>query len=471
MKTEPDNLYFTDKLGYFPKSKTAIIQPNMRVLNSSSVNIVSDDNLKPVQVATEAGNIEIAPWGKANDAPQQVISKIGLSPILGAGLQFNYEIAFGEGIVYGFEKKLDNGATIIEKQTTGLEDTDEFFEKNNVDRWFYEKLVDLCTFFSSYTQYITDRQPSANRKIVEMYQLEAAFSRLSTMNANGEIEYHLYSAQFGTKTTPKKEQIVVNPYISGGSLYYTMARKMGKEAYPNGKIIDDKKYSYVVGTSRPTPGRLYYSKPYWWSIFESGWFDFAIKIPEFKKALMANQATVKYVVYIAEDYWPKRWDSLGIKGDKTACAADKATHLTEIDNWLADSKNTGRSWLATKQRFNDKFEKLIEIDVVNNNIKSGEYIDDSDLTNNIISYALGVHPSLIGATPGKSGSINGTEARELFIIKQAMQKAIRQMLLQELYMVKRINKWDPRLKFDVPNLVLTTLDAGTGAVKIISQNP
>ena len=109
--------------------------------------------------------------------------------------------------------------------------------------------------------------------------------------------------------------------------------------------------------------------------------------------------------------------------------------------------------------------------MVENNIKSGEYIDDSDLTNNIISYALGVHPSLIGATPGKTGSINGTEARELFIIKQAMQKPIRQMLLQELYTVKHINNWPKELKFDVPNLVLTTLDANTGAVKVISQTP
>lgn len=471
MTDTTDNIYYTNRLGYLAKSKTAIIQVNNKLLNSSSVNIVSDDGIKPVTIATEIGSILMAPWGKNNDAPQQVISKIELSPILGAGLQFNYEIGYGEGVTYGVEKKLDNGTTVLEKPEGGIPQIDEFFEKNNINHWFYAKFVDGVTFFNTYTQYITDRAPSATRKITEMYALEAAFSRLSSMNANGEIEYHLYSAQFGTKIKPNAQQITVNPYISGVSLYYTMARKMGKLPYPDGKIADEKKYSYVVGTSRQTPGRLYYSKPYWWSIFESGWFDFAIKIPEFKKALMANQATVKYVVYIAPKYWLNRWDALGIKNDKTACAEDKNTHLAEIDNWLGDHKNTGKSWIATKEAFDNKFEKLIEIDVVDNNIKSGEYIDDSDLTNNIISYALGVHPSLIGATPGKSGSINGTEARELFIIKQAMQKAIRQMFLQELYMVKHINGWPANIKFDVPNLVLTTLDAGTGAVKVVSQNP
>jgi hypothetical protein len=391
---------------------------------------------------------------------------------LGAGLQFNYEIGFGDGVVYGYEVKKDNGAVVIEKpETNELDEVATFFERNNVNRWFYEKVVDTDTFFNSYTQFITDRQAPESRKITEIHQLEAAFSRLSSMNEVGEIEYHLYSAQFGTRVTPTKEQIVINPYISGGSLYYKIARKMGKEPYPDGKKVDSKQYSFVVGTSRPTPGRTYYSKPYWWSIFESGWFDFAIKIPEFKKALMANQAAVKYVIYIAEEYWDKRWVSMGIKGDITLCTADKSKHLKEIDDWLSDSKNTGRSWISTKAKFADKYEKLIEIEVVDNNIKSGEYIDDSDLTNNIISYALGVHPSLIGATPGTSGSINGTEARELFIIKQAMQKAIRQMILQELYVIKQINGWPAALKFDVPNLVLTTLDAGTGAVKVVSQTP
>lgn len=465
------DIYYTDVLGYLPNSKTAIIQPNAELVKMDSTSIVSDDGLKPISVPTKQGSIKIAPWGKDNKAPQEVIAKIGLSPILGAGLQFNYEIGFGDGVMYGVEKRQANGATTIEKPEGGIKEVDMFFERNDVNRWFYEKLVDMATFFNSYTQLIFDRQSPDNRKIVEMHHIEAAFSRLSSMNAAGEIEYHLYSAQFGSSTAPTQAQIAVNPYISSGGLYYKIARKIGREPYANGTTKDDRKYSYVVGTSRPTPGRLYYSKPYWWSLFESGWYDFAIKIPEYKKALMANQATVKYVVYITEEYWDKRWNALGIKGDKTQCAEDKETHLKEIDAWLADYKNTGKSWISTKQRFAEKYEKMIEIEVVDNNIKSGEYIDDSDLTNNIISYALGVHPSLIGATPGKTGSINGTEARELFIIKQAMQKPIRQMLLQELYAIKHINKWPENLKFDVPNLMLTTLDSNTGAVKIISQNP
>jgi hypothetical protein len=77
----------------------------------------------------------------------------------------------------------------------------------------------------------------------------------------------------------------------------------------------------------------------------------------------------------------------------------------------------------------------------------------------MIAYTLGVHPSLIGASPGKtSGSMSGTDKRELFIIKQSLLKPIRDRLLRPLYLVKAINNWDPEIQFTIPNLELTTLD-------------
>jgi hypothetical protein len=85
-----------------------------------------------------------------------------------------------------------------------------------------------------------------------------------------------------------------------------------------------------------------------------------------------------------------------------------------------------------------------------------------------MSYALGVHPSLIGSAPGKAKTINGTEARELWIIKQALMKPIRDRLIQPLNLIKAINKWPENIFFAIPNLQLTTLDAGTGSEKVVS---
>ena len=100
----------------------------------------------------------------------------------------------------------------------------------------------------------------------------------------------------------------------------------------------------------------------------------------------------------------------------------------------------------------------IEIVQIENKFKGGEYLEDSGEVSNMIAYTLGVHPSLIGASPGKTSSMSGTDKRELFIIKQALLKPIRDRILRPLYLVKRINGWPEEIHFAIPNIELTTLD-------------
>jgi hypothetical protein len=102
--------------------------------------------------------------------------------------------------------------------------------------------------------------------------------------------------------------------------------------------------------------------------------------------------------------------------------------------------------------------------------EGGDYIEDSEEVSNIISYGMLVHPSLIGAAPGKNKNINGTEARELFILQQAKLKPFRDRILRPLYVIKAINNWPADLHFVIPNLELTTLDKDkTGSVTKTSE--
>ena len=102
-------------------------------------------------------------------------------------------------------------------------------------------------------------------------------------------------------------------------------------------------------------------------------------------------------------------------------------------------------------------------------IKGGEYIEDSEEATNVICNTMAVHPSLKGASPGKSKNINGTEARELFIIAQVLFKPLRDMMLLPLYLAKEINGWDKNIEFGVKNIMLTTLDKNTGSEKSIGN--
>ena len=115
-------------------------------------------------------------------------------------------------------------------------------------------------------------------------------------------------------------------------------------------------------------------------------------------------------------------------------------------------------------------QKWIEIVPVQNDMKGGEYIDDTESTANIICYAMGVHRALIGATPGKNtNSLGGSNARELYLMKQALMKPVVDRCLRSLQIIKEYNKWDKDIFITIPEYIFTTLDQNKSG-KEVSTN-
>ena len=116
-------------------------------------------------------------------------------------------------------------------------------------------------------------------------------------------------------------------------------------------------------------------------------------------------------------------------------------------------------------------QKWIEIEPVQNDLKGGEYIDDTESTANIICYAMGVHSALIGATPGKnSNSLGGSNARELYMIQQALMKPIVDRCMRSLKIIKQYNKWDKDIYITIPEYIFTTLDQEKSGKKETTNN-
>jgi len=150
-----------------------------------------------------------------------------------------------------------------------------------------------------------------------------------------------------------------------------------------------------VPVNFPSPGRQYYQRPYWWSIFLSGWYDFATMIPEFKKALMKNQMAIKYIVYLSDKYWDALFQQEGIDStNKEAVKKRKTDEFTNFKNFLSGEKNAGKGLVALKKMIASGStaieEKYIEIVPLKTEIQGGEYIEDSGEVNSIINYAMGV---------------------------------------------------------------------------------
>lgn len=448
-----DPIVFPNGTAFFTDSKTAVVF-------KSSKDLFAKPDADPKGVPAGNKTYKVVPWGEDNDLPQQIIEKVGKSPDMSTGMLFNINVGFGQGIM-PVKKKVDETTGEIKLiPVLDNEEINTFFDDNDINGYFLEQLTDMNYFFNTFPEVILNQETPERRKIVEIDSKEAAFSRWEEMDDDGNINHHLYSNKW-TEGSIGKDDVIATKALNRKRPILDLKRRIGREANPDGKKKDEKVYRYIVPVNFPTPGRFYYQKAYWFSLIESGWYDFAVAIPEFKKYIIQNGMTIKYMIYIDDDYFPDIMKREGITDDEAIKARIKKEYKS-LQDYVTKIANSGKSMISfTKTIPNapDKKVYRIEIKSVENPFKGGEYLDDSAEVSNMIAYSLGVHPSLIGAVPGGSkGGFSGTDKRELFIIKQTLLKPLIDRLLRPIYLVKAINKWDPNIYFTVPFITLTTLD-------------
>lgn len=408
-------------------------------------------------------------WGDENTLPQQIVEKVAKSHDLSSNMLFNLQLGYGSGIIPVRIKAGSNNAGEVSMSYEPVMDNTDinlFFENNDVNGWLLEQLTDLNYFYHGYSSILLNKEDPTKRKIVELRHRDASFCRQTQMNDRGVVDTCLYSSMWGTSEQTSKDIIAI-PQLDPFNPTLDLKRKIGREFNVDAKKKDDGIFEYIIPASFPSPNRSYYRKPYWYALIESGWYDFALAIPEFKKAILQNQMTIKYLIYFDEAYFTRIFSEEGQKTDPEKKARINLEY-SNIQKFLAGTKNAGKGAFGRiRYTVDGKERKDVVITAIDNAFKGGEYIEDSEEASNILAYGMGIHGSLIGSH-GKSKSLGGTEARELFIIKQAIQKPIRDRLLRPLKVIKAINQWPEDIHFIIPNLELTTLDAGTGSKKIIS---
>lgn len=117
-------------------------------------------------------------------------------------------------------------------------------------------------------------------------------------------------------------------------------------------------------------------------------------------------------------------------------------------------------------------QSYVKIENINKEKEGGDWIEDTEEASNMMCYAQGIHPALIGATPGKTkGSFSGSDKRELFTMKQSMEKPYHDILLEPYNIICEFNRksekgWND-VKIFIPLLMLTTLDKGKDAVETV----
>lgn len=397
----------------------------------------------------------ISPWGADNDLPQQVLAMIEKNDVVSSNVAFNVNASYGQGIVPMMRR--DGELTPCDNDEVNL-----FFEDNDINGFFLEQLNDLVTFHNVFPQLIVNGKGD---KIVRLSHLEAAFSRWGSITSAAKgIDKHYYYHGWGS-STPKQEELSVTDVLPPGLAHDHLTELVGQG-----------KRRFVMRVVMPTPGRTYYARPSWWSIFESGTYELSTMIPKSKIALLKNTLSIRNVVYISNSYWSDFLSREGINSaEKDKVADAKRKECQRIADFISNSESKGGTLIASKESGPGSTGKAIEDrHIVIESLKSsadGELIKDSEEASNIICYAMGVHPSLIGATPGKNGgSLGGSDKRELFMVKQALIRPYRDRLLMPLNLIKRFNKWPKELVFALPDYQFTTLDKNDSGKQTVIQS-
>lgn len=431
----------------------AIYSPEIRAViefPSSADHFAMPD--KPIRV----GDCAIVPWGANNDLPQQVLAKIGASDVTGSNINFNVTAAYGQGVV----PMLGRDGELVPCDN---EEVNMFFENNDINGYFLDQISDLITFNNVFPELIVNKKGD---KIVRLSHLEAAFSRWGSMSAKDRtIQKHYYYHDWGV-SLPKKGEMTVTNVLSPTFTFDNLIERVAHH-----------QRRFVLQIVMPTPGRTYYARPSWWSIFESGTYDLSAMIPKTKIALLKNSLSIRNIIYISNKYWDDFLSHEGIStADKDKVRAARVAECKRLADFVSNAESKGGTLIATKESAPGSIGKAVEDrHIVIEPIKmggDGELIKDSEEASNIICYAMGVHPSLIGATPGKNGgSMGGSDKRELFMVRQALLRPYRDRLLIALNLVKRFNKWPSELVFALPEYQFPTLDKSASGDQTIIQTP
>ena len=398
--------------------------------------------------AIKLGKYQIAPWGPDNLMPEHLLEKVEKGDIVGANLRFNRDVAFGLGPKLVRAVARDQYGRVLEWAPVEEGPIFDWFEANDIPLFMQQQLTDVAYFYNAFPELILDENYD---KIRAIRHKEAVFSRWSIANARGDINWHYY-ADWNENPTEKDiiATRVLDEFDTARDLDIFKAQRKAKR--------------FIYPVYMPSPGKPYYSQPEWYSIFRSGWYDHSTMVPKLKKAILKNQLGVKFIIYVSQDYFKNICKMEGIDPNDRKAYTERVNKEKEAFNsFLAGETNANKAILSIKDRVatasGTMESKWIEITPIDNKIQGGEYIDDTESTANIICYAMGVHSSLIGATPGKSSStLGGTQARELYMMKQACMKPIVDRVMRPLRFIKQYNKWDKDIYINVPEYIFTTLD-------------
>lgn len=393
-----------------------------------------------------------APWGYDNQLPYKIRDLVGSDEVTAQNKFFNVLACYGAGL------ELKGADGLPSKDAEVL----RFRRRSRLSTFFLEQITDMKYYFTALCVVILSKDGTRVNRLVHK---DACFCRLQKADRYGRIRYVYYANwQKSGLMAGEVERI---PLLREDDPIGDLMVKMGKEPGQDGVCrVRTPQRKFAVLLRFPTVGCQYYPTPYYASMFRGGSYFEKRLISAAKIAKIKNHASVKYQVEVEHKYWQKIVEEERIT-DPLLIRQRIKKEKENIRDFVAGVHNSGKAWI-TGYYVDPLGHEVRDIRVVNieGSKEGGDYADDINVAANTLCYADNTHPNLVGAVPGKSQSNNsGSDKRELFTMKQALETAFHDLLLQPLQLVCDFNGWDT-VTPAVPMIMLTTLDEHTDAKRI-----
>ena len=401
----------------------------------------------PATTSVEKGQSGlVAPWGPGNDFPQRVLADIAKSTILGPVLDWKTRATYGQGIVYGkVTGYKPDGSEIFQRVKDPV--VQAFFRRSNLNRFGFEGLQGLQYYFNAFPELVLTNDRSEIHSIAIQ---DTPFCRYSVPKPGMSVPEWVYisanwpNAQPGDGYTDKVP--VLDPYGDVAT-----ALREDKRGF----------FKYVLPLSVPSPGQALYQLAAWNVIRNSKWLQVALAIPEFKAQLLVNQLTIKYIIEADIRYWSWKYPDWADKKESERKSII-SSELDAFEKTMAGTDGAGKSIMSVTMpdpQNPGNTIKVFTVTAVDDKIKSGIYIEDSQEASSHIYTALQVDPTLSGISPGKGiGAGSGSDKRVAFNVFSALHKFYQDLLLEVLNLVRDYNGWDPDLEFRFLNPQVNTAD-------------
>lgn len=417
------------------------------------------DDINYLNVTVDGRERKYVPYGELNTMPYVIQNLVGKNLVLSQCQQYNIYSLYSQGVRF------------VDRKT--LQDTDdhrvrEFCLANSLHETFMEQCTDMKFYGFTVSVVILNREGS---RILQIRHKEACFCRFEAPDKHGRSE-NIFYGDF-RKVNP--DRVRAYPLLDISDPLGDLKVRLGLLPDPaTGKSrTPTKDRMFAVVCRIPTPGMAFYPQPYYLSIFRDNWYDIYHLIGRGKKHLIRNTAAPRWQIEIHHEYWDMICDNEGIV-DPEKRVARKNQEKRNIKDFVCGVENAGKALISGYYVDpNGKENRMVRVIDLNagNKKEGGDWSDDTSEAANTLCFAMGVHPNLIGATPGKSQMNNsGSDKRELFTLKQAMETPTHDIMLKPYHVILHFNGWDDKVTVRVPMLMLTTLDQNTDAKQVTVDN-